>query len=80
MPGSRRAPRRKVPTSQWVRKGYGKGKVNATQTHYGMRIVCMNCARRIDLENRGATLIEDIKFGVALLTLFLLLAYLAWLR
>jgi len=79
-PGARRSPRRKVPTSEWVRKGYGKGRVNATQTHYGMRIVCPNCARRIDLENRGASLIEDIKFALALITLFALLAYLAWFR
>jgi len=77
-PNEKRQPRRKVPTSEWVRRGYGKGRVNSKQTHYGMRIVCAQCAWRIDMENKGVSLLEDAKFALALIVLFALLAYIAW--
>lgn len=79
-PGETRQPRRKVRTGEWIRKGYGKGSVQGVQSHFGMRIVCPSCAKRIDRENLWMGLLEDIKFILALLVLFALIAYMYWLK
>ena len=79
-PGETRQPRRKVRTGEWIRKGYGKKPVQGVQSHYGMRIVCPNCAKRIDAENLWQGLQQDLKFIFALLVLFALIGYLYFLR
>lgn len=40
--------RRKVKTGEWVRKRFPKPRAHEVQTHYGMRIVCKNCAGYVD--------------------------------
>lgn len=43
-------PRRKVRTGEWLRKTYRAKKVASVNVHFGVRIVCLRCAKRLDRE------------------------------
>jgi hypothetical protein len=72
--------RRKVKTGEWVRRRYPKPRANELQTHFGMRVVCRACARRIDLENERDTILSHLHVILALaaLIVFLLLRGILW--
>jgi predicted nucleic acid-binding Zn ribbon protein len=72
--------RRKVKTGEWVRRRYPKPHANELQTHYGMRVVCRNCARRIDQEKERDTILSHLHVILALVALivFLLLRGILW--
>ncbi len=42
--------RRRVQTGEWIRRRYPHPQINAFQIHYGIRVVCSQCARAIDWE------------------------------
>lgn len=46
--------RRNVRTGEHITKRYRSGKINVVSVRYGKRIVCKECARQIDRENRRA--------------------------
>ena len=48
-PGSR-ALRRKVRTGEWLRRSRKDAPPTSVNVHFGMRVVCPWCARRIDRE------------------------------
>ena len=48
--------RRKVRTGEHLTKQYRSGKVNVLSVRYGPRVVCKQCARQIDRENKRAQL------------------------
>ena len=48
LPADRKRVRRRVKTGEWNRKSYSGGRIKATQTHYGLRMVCGGCAKFLD--------------------------------
>jgi len=67
--------RRKVRTGEWVRRDYGKRRVQSVQNHFGMRIVCKQCARALDFSERRIEFLGHAQLAVALLVLFGLILY-----
>lgn len=66
--------RRKVATGGSVRTSYLKGRVRATADHFGMRVVCKKCARRIDFREGRLEAVENAKLAAAVAVLAILLA------
>ena len=62
--------RRKVKTGEWSRKNYPPAKVTQVQASFGYRIVCRECARKIDLQNMTVERVWLLKLGLALIVLY----------
>jgi hypothetical protein len=62
--------RRKVKTGEWSRKNYPAAKVTQVQASFGYRIVCRECARKIDLQNMRVEWVWILKPGLALIVLY----------
>ncbi|MBS1703679.1 MAG: hypothetical protein JST12_18595 [Armatimonadetes bacterium] len=67
--------RRKVKTGEHVRKRYPRSGISATQSSYGMRIVCKRCARFLDRQDLKRDLMREWLVGLALIILILLFLY-----
>lgn len=66
--------RRRVKTGEWIRRGYASNTVAATQTHYGMRVVCKWCAKQIDIEDTKREIKGHKEVLIAIGILFLVMA------
>jgi len=67
-PGSRTL-RRKVRTGEWERRGRAATTPGSRNVHYGYRVVCPFCARRIDGESLRREALQYVELGVAVLLL-----------
>ncbi len=65
-------PRRKVRTGEHTRTRYPNATLVSIQTHYGMRVVCRGCAKRID---RNLLRTENFKNLQVLVLLAALIIY-----
>lgn len=65
--------RRRVQTGEWIRRRYPKPRAHEVQTHYGMRIVCRSCAKRLDRQQLRDAALGNLIVFVALAILFALL-------
>ena len=65
--------RRKVRTGEHLTKQYRSGKVNIVSVRYGKRVVCRDCAKKIDRENKIAIFAPYL--GLLALLGFLLILY-----
>ncbi|CAN5599292.1 hypothetical protein BH11ARM2_BH11ARM2_28840 [soil metagenome] len=63
--------RRKVRTGEWLRRKNKDSPPTSVNVHFGMRVVCPWCAKRIDRENARKELLQYAELGVALLALLL---------
>lgn len=61
--------RRLVPTGGWNRTGYLKAKSRTRQEFYGRRLVCIRCARTIDLERMWGERVAWLQVLIALVTM-----------
>ena len=71
-PGSRNL-RRKVRTGEWLRRSRRDAPPTSVNVHFGMRVVCSWCARRIDREAARRELLQYAELGVAALVFLALL-------
>jgi predicted nucleic acid-binding Zn ribbon protein len=67
--------RRKVKTGEWARRRYPKRTVSSVNIHYGIRIVCPDCARRIDRERTWQDWVQLAELALALIVLFAILVF-----
>ena len=65
--------RRKVKTGEWARRRYPKPKITSVNTHFGIRVVCASCARRIDREFTRQDWLQLAELAVALVVLAVVL-------
>jgi predicted nucleic acid-binding Zn ribbon protein len=65
--------RRKVKTGESIRRRYPNPNVSAIQTTYGIRLVCSDCAKSIDWEERQREWKQYVQLVIALLVLIGLL-------
>lgn len=68
--------RRKVKTGEWIRKRYQSPRVNSTQSHFGMRIVCPSCAKFLDRQQIKSELWKHAGVLALLFGLFILMMFL----
>lgn len=61
--------RRRVRTGDRSRVVSAKQRSYETVTSFGMRVVCGNCARLLDLQRRGETGSDNLKLILALVAL-----------
>jgi hypothetical protein len=73
LPPRRHQERRKVKTGESVRRYPVTFRRSATNLHYGMRVVCPSCARRLDRHFRLGELWGWLQVAIAILLLFMLI-------
>lgn len=73
--GARYHLRRRVKTGEFERRRFAGTKAHTVQTHFGMRIVCVRCARALDLQAGRLWAEATLQIFLALLVLFLVLAF-----
>lgn len=65
--------RRRVKTGEFERRRYPGSKLSALQISFGIRIVCKNCARTIDIQRGRKELMAHLQVFAALIVLALAL-------
>lgn len=57
--------RRKVKTGEWVRRRYPNPEVSAIHTHWGVRVVCLPCAKVLDREEAARKAVQYLELAAA---------------
>jgi hypothetical protein len=62
-----------VKTGESINRRYPNPQISSLRITFGIRLVCLPCARAIDWEARRRELLQYWELGLALLVLFALL-------
>ena len=65
--------RRKVKTGERISRRYPNPAISALHVTYGVRLVCLNCARAIDREEARKELIKYLELAAAVVLLIVVL-------